>query len=47
MNQISILIPVYNQYKFTKAVIDYFEKNEEWRIKVLEFCIEECNTNNN
>ncbi len=30
---------IYNHYDF--------EKNEEWRIKVLEFCIEECNTNNN
>lgn len=27
MKELSILIPVYNQFKFTKGVIDYFEKN--------------------
>lgn len=44
MNQISILIPVYNQYKFTKSVIDYFEKNNALHNLEIELIIVDNNS---
>ncbi len=44
MKQISILIPVYNQFKFTKAVIDYFEKNNALHNLEIELVIIDNNS---